>query len=52
MDQYSKGEMINGVYYLAFDKDVTVKQIHDYIFEDKNKIFYILLYIYRSIIFA
>ena len=36
MDQYSKGEMINGVYYLAFDKDVTVKQIHDYIFEDKK----------------
>ena len=36
MDEYSKGEMINGVYYLAFDKDVTVKQIHDYIFEDKK----------------
>ncbi|MDK0552949.1 LCP family protein [Clostridium perfringens] len=34
MDQYSKGEMINGVYYLTFDKDTTVKQIHDYIFED------------------
>ncbi|ELC8442155.1 LCP family protein [Clostridium perfringens] len=33
-DNYSKGEMINGVYYLTFDKDATVKQIHDYIFED------------------
>ncbi|EGT3616182.1 LytR family transcriptional regulator [Clostridium perfringens] len=35
-DDYSKGEMINGVYYLTFDKDATVKQIHDYIFEDKK----------------
>lgn len=33
-DEYSKGEMINGVYYLSFDKDITIKQIHDYIFED------------------
>lgn len=33
-DNYSKGEMINGVYYLTFDKNATVKQIHDYIFED------------------
>ncbi|MGU8830535.1 LCP family protein [Clostridium perfringens] len=33
-DNYSKGEMINGVYYLTFDNNITVKQIHDYIFED------------------
>ena len=33
-DNYSKGEMIHGVYYLTFDKNATVKQIHDYIFED------------------
>lgn len=33
-DEYSKGEMIHGVYYLTFDKEATVKQIHDYIFED------------------
>ena len=33
-DNYSKGEMINGVYYLTFDNYITVKQIHDYIFED------------------
>ncbi|MGG5460751.1 LCP family protein [Clostridium sp. B9] len=33
-DNYSKGEMINGVYYLTFDKETTVKQLHDYIFED------------------
>ena len=36
MDEYSKGEMINGVYYLTFDKDVTINQIHNYIFEDKK----------------
>ena len=28
--------MINGVYYLVFDKEVTVNQLHDYIFEDKK----------------
>lgn len=33
-DNYSKGEMIKGVYYLTFNKDATIKQIHDYIFED------------------
>ena len=33
-DDYSKGEMIHGVYYLTFNKEATVKQIHDYIFED------------------
>ncbi|HAT4245685.1 TPA: LCP family protein [Clostridium perfringens] len=36
MDEYSKGEMINGVYYLAFDKNITVNQLHNYIFEDKK----------------
>ena len=34
-DGYCQGEMINGVYYLTFDKATTVKQIHNYIFEDK-----------------
>lgn len=34
-DGYCQGEMINGVYYLTFDKATTVNQIHDYIFEDK-----------------
>lgn len=33
-DEYSKGEMIKGVYYLTFNKDTTVSQLHDYIFED------------------
>lgn len=33
-DNYSNGEMINNIYYLTFDKNTTVKQIHDYIFED------------------
>lgn len=34
-DGYCQGEMINGVYYLTFDKATTVDQMHDYIFEDK-----------------
>ena len=34
-DGYCQGEMINGVYYLTFDKATTVEQIHNYIFEDK-----------------
>ena len=34
-DGYCQGEMINGVYYLTFDKATTVNQIHNYIFEDK-----------------
>lgn len=33
-DEYCEGKMINGVYYLTFDKENTVKQLHDYIFED------------------
>ena len=28
--------MINGIYYLTFDKDSTVNQLHEYIFEDKK----------------
>ena len=34
-DGYCQGEMINGIYYLTFDKATTVNQMHDYIFEDK-----------------
>lgn len=34
-DGYCQGEMINGVYYLTFDKATTVEQMHNYIFEDK-----------------
>ena len=34
-DGYCQGEMIDGVYYLTFDKAATVNQIHNYIFEDK-----------------
>ena len=34
-DGYCEGQMINGVYYLTFDKETTVNQLHDYIFEDK-----------------
>lgn len=34
LDGYCQGEMINGVYYLTFDKTSTVEQLHSYIFED------------------
>ena len=36
LDGYCEGEMIGGVYYLTFDKETTVNQLHDYIFEDKK----------------
>ena len=35
LDDYSQGKTINGVYYLTFNKEATVKQLHDYIFDDK-----------------
>lgn len=35
LDDYCEGQMINGVYYLTFDKETTVEQLHSYIFEDK-----------------
>lgn len=35
LDEYSKGAMIDGVYYLTFDEEITKKQFMDYIFEDK-----------------
>lgn len=34
LDGYCQGEMINGVYYLTFNKVLTVEQLHNYIFED------------------
>ena len=34
-DEYCEGEIINEIYYLTFDKEVTVEQLHSYIFEDK-----------------
>ena len=34
LDGYCQGEMINGVYYLIFNKALTVEQLHNYIFED------------------
>lgn len=36
LDGYCQGEMIDGVYYLTFDKETTVSQLHDYIFEDEK----------------
>lgn len=33
-DEYCEGKMISGIYYLTFDKENTVQQLHDYIFED------------------
>ena len=34
LDGYCQGEMINGVYYLTFDKALTAEQLYNYIFED------------------
>lgn len=31
---YDSGKMINGVWYLPYDLDLTSKQIHDYIYDD------------------
>lgn len=36
LDGYCNGEMINGIYYLVFDKDETVNQLHEYIFENRK----------------
>ena len=35
LDDYCEGKMISGIYYLTFDKEITVEQLHNYIFEDK-----------------
>lgn len=35
LDNYCEGKMINEIYYLTFDKETTVYQLHNYIFEDK-----------------
>lgn len=34
-DEYCEGKLINEIYYLTFDKETTVNQLHNYIFEDK-----------------
>ena len=34
-DEYCEGKLINEIYYLTFDKETTVEQLHNYIFEDK-----------------
>lgn len=33
-DGYCEGKMISGICYLTFDKEQTVQQLHDYIFDD------------------
>ncbi|MEQ8155394.1 MAG: LCP family protein [Clostridiaceae bacterium] len=35
-DDNGKSTMINGVYYQVFDKEITKKQMHDFIFEGKK----------------
>lgn len=35
LDNYSSGQMINGIYYMTYDNEATINQIRDYIFEDK-----------------
>lgn len=37
LDGYCQGEIINGVYYLIFNKSLTVEQLYNYIFEDIKK---------------
>lgn len=37
LDGFCEDKMINGVYYLTFDKDITVQKIHDYIFESTDE---------------
>lgn len=34
LDGYSEGQIINEVYYLTFNKELTVEQLHNYIFEN------------------
>ncbi|MCW6074339.1 LCP family protein [Clostridium sporogenes] len=34
LDDYCKGKLIDGVYYLLFDEEKTINQMHKYIFED------------------
>lgn len=34
-DGFAEGTMINGIYYLSYDKDATIQQVRDYIFDDK-----------------
>lgn len=34
LDEYSSGQIIDGIYYLTFDEETTKNQIHKYIFED------------------
>ena len=34
LDDYCKGKLIDGVYYLLFNDEKTINQIHKYIFED------------------
>lgn len=32
-EDFSKSEIIDGIYYLTFDKEATVKELHEYIYE-------------------
>ena len=34
-DGFAEGITINGIYYLQYDKDATIEQVRDYIFDDK-----------------
>ncbi|MBU3103162.1 LCP family protein [Clostridium gasigenes] len=34
-DGFGEGTTIDGIYYLSYDKDATIKQVRDYIFDDK-----------------
>jgi len=34
LDDYCEGKLIDGIYYLLFQEEKTINQIHKYIFED------------------
>ena len=36
LDGYCDGKMINGVWYLVYDRQATLNQIQEYIYDNKN----------------
>lgn len=36
LDGYCDGKMINGIWYLVYDRQVTLNQIQEYIYDNKN----------------
>jgi len=36
LDGYCDGKMINGIWYLVYDRQTTLNQIQEYIYDNKN----------------